>query len=626
MNYFKSPGFILPIILVSIMAILAGCSTGADISPVAPAPMNDARIADTSNHVLWGYYQFSIDAVAEKVDVVPLRQTAMHLNAMKYLETPTSTLVSIESPPHFYDGSLLIDIGLTHPLPQKLYTGFDVRGILISRGSEIFDGGYILPGLSDLRLEDADGYTRYWNPTEFGGSGYQDGILGTPNAVGNFNATVNGYMYFGDDVGVYDELRDIDTGMRGAFSTGTMNVREYEIILGNSGLLFNYAVDASWAMPDQIPPTVPDDFDPQKANSKEAWFVDPHVTSFITPDGGECTLDVDVYDWQGMATIEGVYVQAPDIFTGTKQFGSPVDYGDYVTYSITFANELGGYGEYLPILVRVRDTEAATNPYLESFVFGYVPIVDVEITLDEDEDFKTPGTDYVYGREPYDLGSTAAPVDYLDTNGPWDFTQIDFSDVDHRIALAKNDPLVADFVNDFPAAVEYFFLEGDPETGVFRAESHNHSTNQLNLHGIVTNDATLGTIVFSTPATYQYPISKTTSFTVHKEITIIPFVLTAIFDFKVTALGQGWARVPYDDGEWFNVLLLRNTIEMSTGGLAGEGWMATYLAYEWTSDEGDVVAMLGSNNVKDEPANFNETTYTITSECEFAALQQINNF
>ena len=354
--------------------------------------------------------------------------------------------------------------------------------------------------------------------------------------------------------------------------------------------------------------------------------MNPRVTSFITPEGGVCTLEVDVYDWQGMATIEGVYIQAPDIFTGTKQFSNPVDYGDFVTYSITFANDLGGYGENLPVLIRAKDIEATTNPYLESFKFDYVPIVDVEITLDEDEDFKTPGTDYIFGRDEYDLSSTAAPVDYLDTNGPWDFTEIEFSDVDHRMALAKDDPLVADFVNDFPAAVEYFFLEGDPDTGIFRAEQHNYPTNQLYLHGIVTSDETFGTIVFSTPAAYQYPINKTTSFTVHKEITIIPFVLTAIFDFEVTALGQGWARVPYDGGEWFNVLLLRNTIEMATGGMAGEGWMATMLAYEWTSDDGTVVAMLVSENAKDEPANFDDATFVITGICEFAALQEITYF
>ena len=187
---------------------------------------------------------------------------------MKYLETTTSTLVSIESPPYFEDGSLYVNIGLTHPLPQKMYTGFDVRGILISRGSEVFEAGYILPGLSDFRLENADGYARYWNPTEFAGNGYQDGILGTPNAIGNFNATVNGYKYFGDDVGLYDYLEDINTGMRGAFSTATMNVREYEIIIGNNGFIFNYAVDASWAMPDQTPPTVPDELRPPEGKFK----------------------------------------------------------------------------------------------------------------------------------------------------------------------------------------------------------------------------------------------------------------------------------------------------------------------------------------------------------------------
>ncbi len=610
---------------IIILAILAGCSGTAGNNPAEPLSPIETRISDSNDRTLWGYYEIYVDPVAPSVEITALRQASMHLNALKYLETPTSTLVSLEGPLHINGDVLTVNIGLTHPFPQLIFTGFDVRGILVSRGSIDFGDGLIAPGKGDLRLLNADGYTRFWNPTDFSGSGYQDGILGTPNSVGNFNATVNGFKYFADGLGAEDSFADFTSSLRGAFTSSTKNVRRYELKVGAAGVLFNYAVDASWAMPDNKPPTVPDDFDVTKANSKEAWKLVPHFENLLTLTGGNCDVEVDVYDWQGGATIDAVTISAPQFFPGPLALGDPVDNGDYVTYSTTFSNDSGISAES-HVLITATDTGASTNQYLEAFYVDHLMVLagDVVITLAEDADFKTPGTDYEYGLKEFNFGTAASPIDYTDLDGPWDFTDITYTDSDHRTVFDTTDDEVSGFVNDFPPDVEYFLREGT-DNGMFRAEEHNEASDSLYLYGVY-YPGDFGAIVFDTPGAFQYPMDINTDTTVQKSVVIIPFLLTIVFEYRTVAIGQGWTKVPYDGGTWHNCLLTRATLEMNSSGAMGEGWLGTALQYEWLADDGTCVAMLMSANAVDNDPNFDDVTFEFIGSGDFLALQDITTF
>ncbi len=616
-------------LLAAAMLILVslGCSSGPVTAPSeAPQPAVRDSLADPGR-VLWGYYEIYVDPSSGVFDITPLRETSMHLNALKYLETPTTTNVTVEGPLKFNNGKITVNIGITHPLPQKIYTGFDVRGIVISRGSYDLGGGYIVPGPGDFRLLNADGYTRYWNPTEFSGTGYQDGKLGTPNSVGKFNATVNGYKYFADGLGANDDFKTFTSMLRGAFTSLTKNIRRYEMLVGSYGMVFNYAVDASWAMPDNTPPVIPGDFDVEKANCKEAWKVVPHLSPEFTATGaGTCTAQVDVYDWQGMTSIQGVYLQAPDLFAGSKTFTGPVDNGDHFTYSLTFADELSAIGTHLLLLIRVTDTGVSTNQYLESFQVDFIDIGEVVITLPEDEHYKKPGADYLMAWKAFDMATEAPAVDYQDNNGPWDFTDDNLDNIDHRTSFAKDAPEVAGIVNDFPSEVEYFFREGEDTNAIFRPEAHIEASNALYLYGLYSQELFDGSIVFPSPASYPYPVDKNTEFTITKKITVVPVMFIINIDFHTKALGQGYARVPLYGGAWHNCILMRSTIELSSSGLLGEGWMGTSLALEWIDNDGTVVATAVTGNAKDETPNFNESTFEITGEVEFMGLKDINKF
>lgn len=610
---------------ILILAILAGCSGTAGINPAEPLSPVETRISDSNDRTLWGYYEIYVDPALPSMEITPLRQVDMHLNSLKYLETPTSTLVSLEGPLQINGDVLTVNIGLTHPLPQLIFTGFDVRGILISRGSVDFGDGLIAPGKDDLRLLNADGYTRFWNPTDFSGSGYQDGILGTPNSVGNFNATLSGFKYFADGLGAEDSFAGFTSALRGAFLSSTKNIRRYELKVGAAGVLFNYAVDASWAMPDSTPPTIPDDFDVTKANSKEAWKLVPHFENFLTFTGGSCNVEVDVYDWQGAASIDAVTIRAPQFFPGSLALGDPVVNGDYVTYSTTFSNDSGTSAES-HVLITATDTGASTNQYLEAFYIDHLVVLagDVVITLAEDADFKTPGTDYEYGLKGFNFSAAPSPIDYTDLDGIWDFTGISYSASESRTIFGTDADEVSGFVNDFPPDVEYFLRESDA-TGLFRAEEHNEASGSLYLYGVY-YPGDYGSIVFDTPGVFDYPMDINTDTTVKKSIVIIPFLLTLVFEYHTVAIGQGWTKVPFDGGTWHNCLLTRATLEITSSGAIGEGWLGTALQYEWLADDGTCVAMLVAANAVDTTPNFDDVTFELIGSGEFLALEDITTF
>ncbi len=363
------------VLLTLSLVLILGCSSHWD-NPTAPLGEVNAGIQGGGSHQLWGLWQFSIDRENDSLDISPLREAGFHLNALPFLEPPVLKNLTLESLQ--FDGNLIdCEIGLRHPfLGLDQFMGFDVCGILISNGSKAgyTDPDILAPGQDNLRLLNPDGYSRWWNPVEFpvnNGTmfGYTDGLLGTPDSAAGFSATLNGYKYFCNDLNdPGSPVNDVDPEGRGLFSAGTKLVRRYLIDMGNDGLVFNYAVDASWEFPNGAQPWhVPDDFGPG-ANRPEAWNVSLHtIENTLFNDGeengGELSLDVLVYDWFN-PDINTVRIESPGNLT-TTETSTPIDGGPgYSTYSIDFTEatpsqeeielfitvecEVSGYGGLLP--------------------------------------------------------------------------------------------------------------------------------------------------------------------------------------------------------------------------------------------------------------------------------------
>ena len=243
------PKLVLLAMMISLAAL--GCS-GAGI-PSSPDPAVLPADASRKIHSSWGLWQGVINPQAETIEFTELRTGDFHLNVLPFLEPPPLLNLTLESLE--FNGDIIeVDIGLRHPfLGLTEFTGFDVCGIFISNGSisGFADSDLVMAGKGDTRLLNADGYSRWWNPAEFpmNGSifGYTDGLLGAPDSFADYNSTINGYKYFCDDLHNPDD--PLDEVTQEMFSAGQKNIRHYTIKMG-SGLIFNYAVDASWQFPE----------------------------------------------------------------------------------------------------------------------------------------------------------------------------------------------------------------------------------------------------------------------------------------------------------------------------------------------------------------------------------------
>ncbi len=349
-------------LIISFLAL--GCS-GGESTVSAPGITDPAKSNQAINsHGLWGLWQGVIDTQAEMIEFVPLRIAELHLNALPFLEPPLYLYLSVEHL-QFNGDEIEVDIGLRHPfLGLNQFTGFDVCGIFITNGSVtgFSDPAIMMPGEGETRLLNPDGYSRWWNPTEFPVNpgtikGYTDGLLGNPYSVAEFNCTLNGYKYFCDDLAeITDTLDAVTLENRGMFNAGQKNVRCYIIKLGAGGLVFNYAVDACWKFPTGGAPwEIPGDF-PPKANREEAWRISVNeIENTLYNDGvdngGDLSLSIDVYDWFN-ADMNSVRVESPGNFTMLES-ATPISGGaGYSTYEIEINGATPAEGE-IDLLVSV---------------------------------------------------------------------------------------------------------------------------------------------------------------------------------------------------------------------------------------------------------------------------------
>jgi len=365
MTFLKSSlyGFSPSVVALLCLFILIGCSESSR-NPVEPSVHAEFTAQNSqisggnreTQRILWGFYRFTVDPENNSVGIVPMRSSEMHLNTVKFLEPNGKPgLVQLIGGLNWNPEKTVLDITvqLTHPFPDfPQFTGFDVRGILIARtGTGGFsDADLITPTDADFRLINADGYTRWWNPREFPGDdilSYTDGALGMKDSVFNFECTLNGYKYFSDSLDETDDITTQNLYDRGVFRAGSVNQRHYTISVPDfpSSLVFNYAIDASWAPPLVKPPASINDF-PADANQPEPWAIKvAEIENTLYYDetgmkqGGEMSLSIYVYDWQNASpppqgTINKVVVEWPGLFAPTEAtFES--DEGDYAVWQVT---------------------------------------------------------------------------------------------------------------------------------------------------------------------------------------------------------------------------------------------------------------------------------------------------
>jgi hypothetical protein len=341
------------VLIAALLAVLAGCNGGSGL--VSPAS-DDLSLSGSgasmrpesadSYRDLWAFYTIIADGQTGSIEAVPERGAMFNANVVKFLQPPLSatSLISIQvnSGNDFTTGHLDLNIGIKHPFPGlKKFRGFDVKGIVMGKGSEAFgsDASALRAGPNDLRLENADGWTRWWNPVEFKTFntifGYTKGVKAPSGYLAT--ATVNPYKYYADGIGANDSLDLVNKAGRGSFaSSSAVNKRRYvmqfPVPSGKPVYHFNYAIDASWAKPDPAyEPNYSVEAFPPAANMQEAWQVKVDTSESTlyyadsTDKGGKLKLKVEVFDWQGADNPGGVGAEVSKIVVESPVMKSPID-------------------------------------------------------------------------------------------------------------------------------------------------------------------------------------------------------------------------------------------------------------------------------------------------------------
>jgi hypothetical protein len=349
---------------LALVLILFGCSSIHE-NVVGPDPFPElstaTRTIDSSRY-LWGHWNIEVAANRQSATLTPIRQANAHLNAIRMLEdSPCNACLKITGISPSSNGTILVDLELTHPSTNPTLTGFDVRGIAMFSGTHTFTvSGLTMPNrnFGDGELVNPDGYTALYNLTTSGKGpngieGYIEGRLASDLPP---SALLNGYKRF---------ITDDPENTRNAFIAGSIATATYEIDMPDGVFVFGYAIDANWAVPEVIPVENPISDFPPEANCPEPWQLSvsiQHVGQGINDLGGESELIIDVYDWQGKESHLQPIVECPQLFDG-EVFGSFVESNTkYDRYAAVISNKnLAALGLYR-CLVSIEDVEQFTTP------------------------------------------------------------------------------------------------------------------------------------------------------------------------------------------------------------------------------------------------------------------------
>ena len=436
-------------IILFALFISVGCS-GSPTSPDTAPDLQQVTPAGQSGngmHMNLGSYMIELNKNNLTAEVLPLRTSDLHINLTKiFINTMGLSLEVIPAESDPANGEFAINFSLTHPLGgHPEFTAFDIKGIVLSPGDVAVDD-VVFSGYGGTRLVDADGYTRWWNPTEFtqpGIFGYTEGLF-TNTIAANLTATVNPYKVFADRLTSFGDLYplhteplDSDLG-RALFSDGTTNTRKYKLVFPldpTPVIVFGYVIDGCWFEPSPNPPSeVPDDF-PMVANQPEAFdlaFNIDVITLYYDTEsdtgGGLCRLGLNIYDWQGLDSgnaageIASVEFFMPGLFSGSVPgvFEGEID-GSAVYSADLSSNATPTSTGVFPVIAKVTSAggpnydqglgyPAPADPVAAWQVMN-VGIEEIECAADTSNDFNEAIT---LDTENYNFGKLCAPTDYKD--------------------------------------------------------------------------------------------------------------------------------------------------------------------------------------------------------------------
>ncbi len=365
-------------LVLMLLSILVGCSTGGggsqpilpDEEVTAPELTGDSnRTSENIDHYLLLYNLIYVDPDNPDgpiVEVIPVRAGELHINILKFLEVgPCTTCFKIVGFNFPEPGVLDVDIEITHPFSDLIFTIFDVRGIMMFNATHAFPASGLTisdSSIGDGELKNAEGYTQLYNGSTLGAAGdffsYFKGKFATPTVP---DADLNGFIR---------HITDDPANTRNALYSSDSVTQTYSLGLPSGEFVLGYAVDASWDMPVADPVVDPMTDFPDTANCIEPWKVEiteEPVGDGLTDVGGETKLLIDVYDWQGKETYHEPIVECPELFNDTLTATWFEDSPVYSRYEVTVSNALlADVGDYTCLIsVEAIENDPGTTWWID---------------------------------------------------------------------------------------------------------------------------------------------------------------------------------------------------------------------------------------------------------------------
>ena len=364
-------------VMLTLWLAIIGCSGSGDpASPPLAVLSQNRETKSSGDHCLLGFFLISGNSADNSLEIIPVRGGSEHYNVLSFLEKgPCTNCVKIAGISPGPDNSKYIDINITHPFPGTNLTGFDVRGIVMFDGSLTFEESQLVTSdssVGDGQLLNAEGFTTLYNPFTWGSgpNGWQGYFQGKFASVDIPSSTLNGYMR---------HVSDYPGNTRNALFGASSVTRTYQIVFPQGDFILGYAVDASWAPPDNYPVVDPMTDFPISANCPEPWKLDfclPPQNGGLSNNGGWVEYQVDVYDWQGSTTHDEPVIECNPIFDGIKTAEFVSEGAGFSTWRFGFENEkLAPAGTYKALL-SVEDNENISSPdYLDLTAYRVVDLV-----------------------------------------------------------------------------------------------------------------------------------------------------------------------------------------------------------------------------------------------------------
>jgi len=343
-------------VLVTGAYVVVGCAgSGSPLTPAADQEMAARLSPARQTHTqLWGYYDVLIDIENRVAEIIPDRLAMFTVNVVRFMNgSPgcmTIQILDVTHGPDFVDIDL--HVTLRHPFPgSPQFNGYDVRGVFMGDASGTLaynsDLKYPVLGTDQFMLRDPDGYTRWFNFTEFSTGGmplfsYTQGRMASPGFDGT--ATLCPYRYFADGLGAQQDLWDFltSTDGHGVFSCTGVNTRNYCLRFPQTtGLEFGYAILADWEG------TEPE-YHPSNAVEAVACRVvdysDVHYPD-STGNSGSLILDISLFGWDYQSST--IYIESTVLSAVASFDPAPIATGGgehYSTYHVEIpADNVTGY-------------------------------------------------------------------------------------------------------------------------------------------------------------------------------------------------------------------------------------------------------------------------------------------